>query len=102
MADARTHTDLQDALRGGPVREVEEDLIDVAPAPAFRRIVTFDDGMSGLMKVLGCMLVGRRIAAADMAAGAAEAQVHQRSPVLRHSSQPSALGVTVRIPWRWL
>ena len=30
------------------------------------------------MKVLGCMTVGRAVAAADMAAGPAEAQMHPR------------------------
>src|SRR5665213_2285910 len=54
------------------VGEIDEGLLHVAPAPAFRRIVTLDDGMAGSMKMLGGVSVRRVIAAADMAAGSAQ------------------------------
>src|SRR4051794_40876223 len=63
-------------LRRGPIREVERHLVDVAPAPALGRVVAFDDRMPGGVEVRGRMLVGRAVAAAHVAAGAADAQVH--------------------------
>jgi len=57
------------------VAEIEENLIAVAPAPAFGRIVALDDGMARALKMRGRMAVGRGIAAADMAAGPAESQM---------------------------
>ena len=58
------------------VRQIEHHLVDVAPAPAFRRIVALDDRMAGGVEMLGRVLVRRIVAAADMAAGAAEPQMH--------------------------
>ena len=49
------------------VRETEYDLIDITPAPSFGRIVAFDDRVASGVEMLGGMLVGRVIAAADMA-----------------------------------
>src|ERR1700730_11850611 len=57
------------------VRQIEQHLIDITPAPAFRRIVALDHRMAGGMEVLGRMLVGRIVAAADMAAAAADPQM---------------------------
>ena len=58
--------------------EVQKNLVDIAPSPAFRRIVALDDRMAGLVKVLGGMTIGRAVAAADMAASPAQAQMHPR------------------------
>src|ERR1700744_3926434 len=62
-------------MRGHPVSQIEHRLVDVAPAPAFRRIVAFDDRMRGGVEMLGGVFVGRIIATADMTAGAADAQM---------------------------
>ena len=59
-------------------------------------------GMPGGVEMLGGVLVGGIVAAADMAAGAAEPQMQPPLPVFRHSSQPSALGVTSRMPAIWV
>src|SRR5262245_55397918 len=69
-------------LRRLPFRQVEQHLVDIAPAPAFRRIIAFDHGMAGGVEMRSRMLVGRIVAAADMAAGPADAQV-----------QPAAAGL---------
>src|SRR3981189_1697566 len=57
------------------VRQIKQHFIDIAPAPAFRRIIAFDHGMAGGVEMRGRMLVRRIIAAADMAAGAADPQM---------------------------
>jgi hypothetical protein len=41
----------------GRVIQFDKNLIDIAPAPAFRRIVAFDDRMFCLMEVRGCVAV---------------------------------------------
>ena len=58
------------------VRQVEECLVDVAPAPVFGWIVAFDDRVAGGVEVLGGVPVRRIVAAADMAALTAYAQMH--------------------------
>jgi len=63
-------------MRRASVRKVDHDLVYVAPAPAFRRVIAFNDRMSGGLEVVSCMLVGRAVAAAHVAAGAAQPQVH--------------------------
>jgi hypothetical protein len=50
--------------------EVNKLLINIAPAPTFWGIVAFNDRMPGCVEMFGCMLVRRRIATADMTAGA--------------------------------
>src|SRR6201985_814407 len=59
-------------MRGLPVRQIEQHLVHVAPAPRFRRIVALDDGMSAGAEMPGGMLVGRIVATTDMAAAAAD------------------------------
>ena len=56
--------------------QLDHRFIDITIAPAFRRIITFDDGMFGLVIVLGRMSVRRVIAAPDVAAGSAQAQMN--------------------------
>jgi hypothetical protein len=58
------------------IAEVQHHLVDLAPTPAFWRIVALDDRMASGVVMLGRMAVGRVVAAADVAAGATEAQVY--------------------------
>jgi hypothetical protein len=44
-------------LLRGTVGEIEPYFVDVAPAPAFRRIITLDDRMPGGVKMFGGMAV---------------------------------------------
>src|SRR5262249_39484754 len=62
-------------VRRHPIRQIEQRLIDVTPAPALGRIVAFDDRMSGAVEMLGCVLVRRIIATADVTTGPAEPQM---------------------------
>lgn len=40
------------------IAQLKHDFVDVAPAPPFRWIIAFDDGVAGLVKVLGGMSIG--------------------------------------------
>src|SRR5471032_570803 len=62
-------------LRGDVAGQIEHHFVNIAPSPAFGRIIAFDDGMLGAVKMLGGMLAAGLVAAADMAAGAADPQV---------------------------
>jgi hypothetical protein len=55
-------------LRRGAVGEVQKDLIDIAPSPSFRRIVAFDDRVSGRVEMFGSVAIRRVITTADVAA----------------------------------
>ena len=56
-------------------RQIEQHLVDIAPAPAFRRIVALDHGMAGRVEMRGGVFVRGIVAAADVAATAADPQV---------------------------
>src|SRR5581483_9883490 len=58
------------------VAEVEERLVDIAPAPALRRVVALDDRVLRRVEMLGGVAVRRIVAAADMAAGPAQSEMH--------------------------
>jgi hypothetical protein len=58
------------------VGKVDFNVIDIAPAPAFRRVVALDDGMAARFKVPTGVTVGRLIATTDVPALAAESQVY--------------------------
>src|SRR5215472_8972384 len=58
-----------------PVLKVEHHLVDEAPAPAFAGLERAHHRMMGVLEVFGGVPVGRRIAATDVTAGQAEAQV---------------------------
>ncbi len=60
------------------VGEVEHNLVDVAPAPAFRRIVALDDRVARGVEVRPCVPIGRIVAATNVTASPAEAQVNPR------------------------
>lgn len=70
--------------------KIDFDVIDIAPAPALRRVVALDDGMTARFKVSTGVTMGRLIAATDMPALAAESQVHPRR------SDPQAFLATKR------
>jgi hypothetical protein len=59
-------------------REVEHLFVDKTPAPRIGGKVRLHDRMTGRMEVFGRVPVFRTIAAADVAARAAYAQVHPR------------------------
>jgi hypothetical protein len=62
-------------MRRRPIRKIEHDFVDVTPTPSFGRIIGFDDRMPGRMEMLGRVPAWRLIAAADMAASPADAQM---------------------------
>ena len=70
--------------------KIDFDVIDVAPAPALRRVVALDNGMTARFKVPTGVSMGRLIAATDMPAVAAEPQVYPRR------SDPQAFLATER------
>ena len=59
-----------------PVALFHEDLIHIAPTPRFARLKRLDDRVSRLLKMFGGVLVFGGIAAADMAALQADAQMN--------------------------
>ena len=65
-------------MKSPPLLRIQFNLIDVAPAPIFSRLEGLDYGVLSRMEVLRRMFVLRRIAAADMTALKAQAQVHPR------------------------
>src|SRR6266702_337768 len=69
-------------MRRLSVRKIEQDFIDIAPAPAFRRVVALDDRLRGGVEVLGGMLVGGIVAAADMTVAAADPQMQPLAAAL--------------------
>src|SRR5262245_23564856 len=88
------------------VRPVEHNFRHIAPAPAFGRIIALDDGMFGAVEMLGGVLVLGLVTAADMAAGAADAQVKPGIALLqaflaaqragRHVLDAAEMGTAVR------
>src|SRR5712691_10508523 len=54
------------------------DLVDVAPAPALPRLNRLHDRVAGHLEMLGRVLALRGIAAADVPAGEAHAQLYPR------------------------
>jgi hypothetical protein len=48
--------------------EFDECLVEITPAPAFRRVVTFDDRMPGSLKMPGGVFAGGLVATANMPA----------------------------------
>lgn len=65
------------------VGEVEHHLVQVAPAPAFRRIISFDDRMFRPVKMLCRMFMWRGIAASHVSASPANSQMHPRGTCLQ-------------------
>src|SRR5436305_15290005 len=65
--------------------ELDHHLVDVAPAPVLARLERAHEGVVGGVEVAGGVVVLRRVAVADVAAGEAEAQVHPGVPHLQAS-----------------
>ena len=84
-------------MRRRAAAKVQTNFIDIAPSPPFRRIVAFDDGMAGLAKMLGGVTVWRAVAAADMAARPAEAQMHPRRTKFQTFLASERARVTLRM-----
>jgi hypothetical protein len=63
-------------LRCRVVSQVEEHLIYVAPAPAFRRIITFDNQMTLCMIMTGRMATWRLIATTNVTASTADSEMN--------------------------
>src|SRR5579864_7020893 len=57
------------------LRRLQKHLVDVAPAPVLARLEGLDQGMVAVHKVLGGVSVLRVVAAADVAAREAEAEM---------------------------
>src|SRR5271154_2237002 len=57
------------------VRQIECYLVDIAPAPPFRRIIALDDRVTGSVEMFGRVLVGGIVATANVAATAADSQM---------------------------
>jgi hypothetical protein len=58
-----------------PVPRIEHQLVDVTPAPFFARLERFHNRVVGRVEMLGRVAILRVVAAADVAADHAEAQV---------------------------
>src|SRR3954452_14292079 len=58
-----------------PVASVEDDLVDVAPAPVLTRLEGADDRVIGAVEMLGGVLVLGVVATADVAADHAQSQM---------------------------
>jgi hypothetical protein len=54
---------------------VDEDVVDVAIDPVLVGLEGLNDGVQSRVEVLGCVLVRRAVAAADVAAGQAEPEM---------------------------
>lgn len=65
------------------VAQIDEHFIEVAPTPTLRRIIAFDDGVLGRVKMFMCVPIGRIVAATDVAAAAANSQMHPRTAALQ-------------------
>jgi hypothetical protein len=65
------------------VRQIKQYFIDITPAPSFRRIIALDDRVSGQVEMLGRVFVGRIVAAPDMAASSADAQMQPYTAALQ-------------------
>jgi hypothetical protein len=83
------------SVRRRPIRQVKHDFINVTPAPAFGRIIGFNDRVIGCMKMLRCVAVGRLITATDMTAGSADAQMQPRIAQLQAFFAPKGTGNNV-------
>jgi hypothetical protein len=61
---------------------LEQELVGITPTPVLARLEALHNGVPSGTKMFSRMLVGRRIATADMAAGKAEAKMNPLTPGL--------------------
>src|SRR5205823_4238333 len=82
------------------VREVEQDFVDITPAPTLGRIIAFDDRMFRGVKMFGGVFVGRVIATTDMAAAAADPQMQPFAADLQAflATEPERTSPTANTP----
>src|SRR5271166_4965893 len=59
----------------GLIGQIEEDFVDVAPTPAFGRIIALDDRMAGRVEMARGVAMRRIVATADMTASPANPQM---------------------------
>jgi hypothetical protein len=78
--------------RGVPV-QIDRDLIDIAPSPAFRRIVALNDRMSGRVKMLPRVPPGGLIAAANVTAVPTDPKMHPRASAFKALFAASCAGL---------
>src|SRR5215831_6510571 len=84
------HAVLVQTLVRGSGFELERELVLVAPEPVLARLERADDRVPGRVVVRSRVLVGRVVAAADLAAGHAFAEVHP--PAARAQTLRAAFG----------
>src|SRR5688572_19309988 len=58
-----------------PLRDLQHQRVDIAPAPVLAGLEGCDDRMTGMVEMPRCVAVLRIVAATDVAAGPADAQV---------------------------
>jgi hypothetical protein len=80
---------MRDAAEYWPARGIQLDLIGIAPAPALAWLERPDDRVPNLVEMGGGVLVGGAVAASDVTANHAEAEVHPRA------AHPQAVLATV-------
>ena len=64
------------------VHVIQYDLVYVAPPPILTGLEGAHDGVAGAMEMLGGVLTGRLVAAADVAALQAQAKMNPGTPCL--------------------
>src|SRR6266852_2732824 len=74
--------------------QIGHNLVDIAPAPALGWVVTFDDRVPCRLEVSCRVPVRRVVAAPDMAAGPAQAQMYPRRTGLQAPLAPERARVT--------
>ena len=73
--------------------QIDLDLINIAPSPAFRRIVALNDRMSGSVKMLPRVLPGGVIATANVTALPTDPQMHPRASAFKALLAASCAGL---------
>src|SRR3954447_21723494 len=78
-----THSTTASGVRGLCLRSrFEHELVHIAPAPVFAGLEALHYWVSGSPEVLGRVLIGRRVATADVAAAKTEPKVYPPAPGL--------------------
>jgi hypothetical protein len=80
-------------LRRRVAVQIDRNLVDIAPSPAFRRIVALNDRMSSGVKMLPRVLAGRLVAAANVTAVPADPQMHPFAPGFKALLAASCAGL---------